>query len=62
VYRRKTGWRRQEERRFIVSGDRPARVDRGRVADLVLFAALTRADAPKGRRAAGIAPAGRGGA
>ena len=41
-YRKKTGWVPQAEREFTLSDTRPDRIDRSRLADLVLVMAFSR--------------------
>ena len=41
-YRKKTGWVPQEEREFVLSDTRPDRIDRDRLADLILVMAFSR--------------------
>ena len=56
VYRRRTGWKPQEERRFTVTDTRPEHIDRQGVVDLLLFMALSPPDATRDRLKARIAP------
>lgn len=40
TYRRKTGWKPQEERQFVLSDDRASHIDLAGVADLLLTMSL----------------------